>query len=999
MGEGSGRGTVEGPDVGAGGGPHVELAHARLRDASCIIVGQPLLDQGKAKARFIEAITEARGEGAYHMPIIVIPSEESRGSWSHQEFRTSGFTQVYEVQRDESPWGPDGMIGDVLGWAIAHQRGLEQPSESKVVFTKDSPRESILSAPICFGGLGSTEVQNGLRIGAGFAGLPLVSIGRDGGEPFVDSPPEATLSAVLEAYRLSLSTLAGEPKDVFARIREVGGWTLLRCVEDRVRTTNLLMGLLFDQANDIYARPDYHSMCADLLDRRGWHGESAALRRLIKHWRAQNLWSANLVPEMVLHDAAHSQSVDRIMACLCEPLLSEGKIDQADLVILACAAWLHDWGCVASARMVGGLLTDPRDIRAFHGYLSMIRLKKNPTKHQLDKELGFKNTINYRTISKFGSIADQVGLISAHHVGSTSAGGGLVCEKNQKPILQWGYEGQVVYTDKTDPTDRDEIVVQPFDDDYGFTLPDGLSKSDIADGLRRAHHRLALLRIADAIDAGWHRIPNFETQSSDRLDVALSFFAPHDRVAHILTEIVQGVDPGFSWGAVRGVPPLEGVKSDFKQRLKDPSSEGVDRYPAWAWRPKATVDVIPNAGIDSKIFSIMREYYFKTVKDAAILDNHLIEQADYYSEQRQLRAVFPVLVPDGNKRFDIRLDALIGLGEPSKAEQTLRALFLRELGYAVTRMEKPQPVNSDQKPIAEYLDELGINVPKKSKKNDLPVTIWPQPEEEPYVEPPARPIIIKPLTAIPNGWGGWWYMDHGCPRLNPSGAPPRDCRPLASCVDKTVIVGVDGVDVVSNKEGLGGRLLGHSYGTGFEALAINEGLNTLVVRVQTPGGWQLREYYSDGDGRFDNPETLEEDHAENAVRALYLPHQGHEDLFVILNGGQILEVQTGLSKGHGFLGVTHIEHMQLHGLDAVRQEDGSMWVSYITHDRFIVKRYDPVGEPLPVSQSPRDYHPSEVWFAPVRGKRPVIIIEDRNDKVGDGRPRYRSRSFRVPEQP
>ena len=1020
MGEVSEGGTVEVPGVGAGAGPDVELAHARLRDASCIIVGQPLLDQKSAEdclVREIRSLTVANQSSK--VCAFVIASEESKGNWSQRGFPKGVFARVYRVDPDEPRWGADGVIGDLLGWVITHQLKLAQPVDPKVGFVEESPEQaedldSLLSSPVCVGGLGSPEVQHALRVAAGFAGIPYLSIDRDGSNLFVETPPEATLSAVLEAYRLSFGPLEGEPREALTRIRELGGWSLLRCVEGHIRPSYLLDALTFNQDNDIFARPDYHSMCADLLDRRGCHSEAATLRRLIKFWRSQNIWSANLVPEMVLHDAAHSQSVDRIIASLCEPLLNaepteNRPIDEADLVILACAAWLHDWGCNASASIGGRLLTDPRDVRALHGYLSQIRLKWDVDKHKLnDPALGFGR-----------KITDQVGLISAHHVGHSSCGSSAVAARNKKRLRQPGVAVEYPKTDTAvDPLPGGKggvakLVVQSFDNDLKFSLSGLPTQRD----LDHAHRRLALLRIADAIDAGWHRIPNYETQTSDRVDIAKSKFTQYGDLVGVLTKVLKKKDPGFGWNRYLDdrrkvhsakTDPLSMVVYEFAETIRaDKANFSV--LPVWARDKAATTKaftVIPPKG-GGKAFRIAKKEYFKIVRDAVDYADHLLGQAAYFREQRPIRAVIPVLQWIEGTGLNLTIHALAGVpgskSDEDQAKDTLRLLYFREFGQRVDRQGKSEQKDQDKNPIAEYFAALGITVQSQTRQKELEVVIHPSSEPPQPGRHFPRSAAIKPLASIPNGWGDWDCMVRG-KAVEFRGEPPHGgLDHIACCIDKTILVTASVGGGITFGGGGDPVPIRNWTATDCEVLALSEDKKALLVRAKVSGELGLYELdWDDNQSEFRNPEHLNSGHVDEIVRALYVPYKGEETLFAVLREGGIqpLDSRQGKQKRQHEQ-VTGIDTGTIGGIDVVRQ-GGAIWIAYIRERTVYLQKSDEQGgfsdkQPVNPKTGQDPYRPVGVWFAAVPDDAlPLLVIEERNDEVGDGRLRCRWMSYRPP---
>lgn len=255
------------------------------------------------------------------------------------------------------------------------------------------------------------------------------------------------------------------------------------------------------------------SACADLLARvAGDPADHLASRlaTLVAHWHRNRLWAINLVPEMVLHDEAHAQAVDRNVALITEPLLVSGVLTAADVYHIALAAWLHDWGH-ASADTIGfSAHTDVEtvpvtsgDVRDLHGLLTRQLLVGVPR----TKQIHLLETDE----------AVWAGTLAAHHQGWTS------CD-NREP------EG-----DRADTARRFQLPARSLAADVDYLAASigirRFRKQDAESLLRRVQELVALLRVADAADIGTHRVPHFDTMDA-HLDMLSTIVEGHTQLAH-----------------------------------------------------------------------------------------------------------------------------------------------------------------------------------------------------------------------------------------------------------------------------------------------------------------------------------------------------------------------------------------------------------------------------------------------------------------------------------
>jgi hypothetical protein len=200
------------------------------------------------------------------------------------------------------------------------------------------------------------------------------------------------------------------------------------------------------------------------------------LRRRVKLWLSQRLWSINLAPELVLHDDRHVSAVDRHVSVLAEPLLRQGSLRVHDAEALACAAWLHDWGHVGGPIGIDEngreiVVTSPQTVRKYHGLISQRLIRPEwDGMHGIDDE----------------ALCARAAVICGHHQGWTSFG-------NEHPKKQVVRSGTFTSTEFIPPSLADNIAA--------VEIPSDLS-------LERVQLLIALLRVADGADLGVHRIPD-----------------------------------------------------------------------------------------------------------------------------------------------------------------------------------------------------------------------------------------------------------------------------------------------------------------------------------------------------------------------------------------------------------------------------------------------------------------------------------------------------------
>lgn len=230
----------------------------------------------------------------------------------------------------------------------------------------------------------------------------------------------------------------------------------------------------------------------------------------VQNWHDQRLWSVNLAPELVEHDEAHAQSVERLAKEIVAPYWkpeehSDSVFTPRELVWLSVAAWLHDWGhcggiLEADANSHMHWISHSIEVRRLHGLLSQSWLKVYwKSIHGIERD----------------DIAIPAGVLCGHHQGWTSSG-------NRPPTCT---------EKKNDYKSRDSVAWSPtkvkYEDlmaKYAFT-PKSLSEDWLnhvrrvdGDGdYARFRKLLEILRVADAADLGQHRTPRTDKARTAQL--------------------------------------------------------------------------------------------------------------------------------------------------------------------------------------------------------------------------------------------------------------------------------------------------------------------------------------------------------------------------------------------------------------------------------------------------------------------------------------------------
>lgn len=752
--------------------------------------------------------------------------------------RALGSTCDVEVKLVDAREDPSGVVGDLFGAFVG--------SEGTVVaFDVD----------------GNNDVRRAIRVASGYAGVPLLAR-RETGGIFVDSPREVTPSLVLGALRFTLTAQRdnGFASDFDLEVRERGFHTLVKRVRvdganEFYGMTGLLQALLID--DQLARSSDYSSACADLLEQRGHVEIARRFRVLIRHWVEQRLWDANFVPEMVLHNAAHAAAVDRNVASLWEPLRQSKKLDELDLVVLAAAAWLHDWGH-ASANASGRLPTNPIDVRYYHGLFTAIRLEDlaEKSRHGLKAlvELGLCNEVYGKDWLAF---ARDVALLCAHHQGWTSSDRS---PREPRPIEDM--DKLYIWIAESDKGFR----LRSFEGSYSYCVRNRLDyfakrgdlsarllnsaaplKKDAEDDLdprtldwNRAQLRLAILRVADAADVGVHRVPDYYTQHAHRDSIADEYLG---RQADLTKKALRG----WSSPPDAYVNPMEDVKVHFREvrtELKQMAIEGASitekEVEALFDQRVDSADVLNGGSVPDAKPEL--EFVLNIARSAFRYTKHLAAQRAYYDDHEAVRAAIPVLSTsdDGSLELVVHVLPTDRKDGARRAIRIARNIIAREWGWVVGASkgaEDNETPGDDadlfKSQIGNYLAEAGIvNLHVRGAEIVVSEVKYGSPDVPLVDVAAAMSGQLRVVGALPLLAGGWVV---GAPdgilvrQPDPAGgtrsigsSPKGDRVAVVKSGARLQLWNPDGVGLVAEHQVVG-------LEDGLAALAVGEGASVLLA--------------------------------------------------------------------------------------------------------------------------------------------------------------------------
>jgi hypothetical protein len=801
---------------------------------------------------------------------------------------------------------------------------------------------------------GTPEVVAALRAAAGWSGLPCFVLDSDG-RPHLQAGRPASASLALAALRSTAVDPVGLPQRDFPCL------VALDDTKTR-RPTRLLMALLAD--DDVLLARDHESASADLLERAGFPERAGQLRGLISTWIRQRLWRDNYVPEMVLHDDAHSVAVDRNVASLCEPLLARQAVDEDDVFVLAIAAWLHDWGH-ASAPYGSLFATDPSDVRNYHGPFSATRIRGLHGIHGVAE-----------------GTAKTVALLSGHHQGWTS------CD-DKAPQLKGVEEAERLKPDTTadiNARERTGPLVRSFDQDYyalegAKSIPEPDQAAQEA-RLQRAHRQLALIRLADALDIGIHRVPDYRNDLANRRSTLDSYL-------NSLEDKLQLAAGGQNEHLFQKNPVevIRGAIAETISRLRDlnevtEASVG-GKFMAHLGHTFRD-DGSPKAkdGLDAAD-KVRADTVAEELKRAVKYIRHVILQANYYGEQAGVRATLPIPMPEADGG-ELRLAVTVVVNDTESQDevvlkQGIQAFAQREWGQRVVRVGRPpEPEDPRKRPILDYLKGLGIvidpdlveQVGKPGQGKAMPgrvedVTLLAhvpvqliRPESAvsasgPAVAPPPQPAESPGQPAgrvkYPDGWGRWFDADHLAP--DEAVAEWSAYRGIASDVDGMTLAAVDadGTAKVSGRSWhhADRRLPGASPEARALCLAGEPSAPCLVVQ----DGDRLLEYaWEDGWGE---PATLLRG---RVAQAFWWPDGDNNPLILVSADGSVCQgdLETNASVG--------LPPKAVACLDVLRRE-GALWAAYVRRNQRQVEVWCDKPGFTRLTWDLRAGRPIDVWWA------------------------------------
>lgn len=533
---------------------------------------------------------------------------------------------------------PDGRIGDLIGFLAADvvdgSPGPVWNELREASLEASSPKVAVLAPS------GAAVLPTTLLIAAGYAGFPVFIFenGKVTEVPAIRPTPWLLIDAAARAVDPNVKMFG--PRDGVVDLSMAG---LLRKGRTGEDAPTLLLHHLWS-LDEFAVQQNTASACVQLLRDYGYSDLAEQLQALVSFWVRTDPWSLNYVPEMVGHGQAHAVAVDRNVAQLCRPLLNEAgrkdkPLDGDDLLELAAAAWLHDWGHASAPDKSGyPLKVTAVETRAWHGEFTKIRLNDPST-----KELAFPSILSA------GINVGRIAALAAHHQGWTSLGDSVAELDN---IQKKPFPGK-------DPKRQAHR--------YACDLSSGevSNKDHECDPAPKEHEcdpalhsnekdriKLACLRIADAADAGLHRVPDSETQPAAAKWIAQSF--ARDAAVGLRKKASDHLASAVSSSMIEAENLRKNVRQVFTIR-KDGLLEKAKKAQEWA------------------VFVEVMNY-----------SEHVANQWRYFQEQLAVRLAIPVPELRGAEKPGLRF-AVVPHGQAQGARECVQNLVLRELGFPVER--------------------------------------------------------------------------------------------------------------------------------------------------------------------------------------------------------------------------------------------------------------------------------------------------------------------------
>lgn len=391
----------------------------------------------------------------------------------------------------------------------------------------------------------------------------------------------------------------------------------------------------------------------------------ATLADHVVRWIDQRIFDGSLVTEMVLHDQSHAMSVDRMVAAIAGPLYDDQKITGHDLYLLGCAAWLHDCGHSSAHVVAGphdGVPSEPDFIRTLHGPLAALRIE------------ALRDVLDLSRAD-----AAVVGMLAAHHQGSSSAGTAAPKRSAADSNAHQAYAEQLTETLEA----RVDVVRR--------AVPEMT--------LGRAQQLVALLRICDAIDVGRHRVQHRDLH-----------IAQLPQMVEIYTQrCIEAIDEGPATG------PLVAILQDtrrnvvgFVRRADRVGFEGVARL------ARTTVAELTK-GRDAAAAGRVQLWSERLLRYCG----YVLDQAEYFDAHQAVNTVIPLVGgTSGSRTLELWVVAA-DLSSADRAVAKISEYLAKELGLQPGI--SPEETEA-REPIRLALAELGYTL-TDSAAVKCPVTV------------------------------------------------------------------------------------------------------------------------------------------------------------------------------------------------------------------------------------------------------------------------------------
>ena len=647
---------------------------AEATQADIWLLGAPV-DKGQRESlsRLVARLREQAG----CRPTIVFIADKapSPDDWSPWQSDHQGDVLWLVVSGDSA----SGTIGDLVGTVT------QAESTSMASLGKNSPwalLNSVAQQENCsvavWGTTGTPLLRTVLIQAAGYAGIPTYI--EDESCVWHELPPIQTTPWLLAE---AAARAAGSLDDVFGAsdgVTDMSFSPLLRADKFGGQKPTVLLYRLW-QDKDLALRQNSASACAHLLKSKGYDDEAQQLRALVDYWIRTDPWGQNYVPEMVGHGQAHAAAVDRNVAQLCRPFLvpngseaGDKQLSGTDVLDLAAAAWLHDWGHGSALDHWGLPITvSPVEARDWHGVLTAERLASREQMSASFPQEGFP----------FDGNKSIIAILAAHHQGWTCFGDTpKELAKMKKPprakphlsshtlvcdIVAWQGDDGDRAADRHGLADCDAELAKWLKENPRDKIDDAT--------ITRLRQKLAILRLADAVDVGIHRAPGTETQG--------------ERAVWIAVEYARRLSTSGR---------LTVVENAVRQDVKDAQSADSRKAISIIFRQGRRRLLEEQEAQQNK--DVVAQMYGSD--DCAGYAEHVATQYFYFAEQASIRVAIPF--PTDREGLHIATVPLISssraannaLEKDLDPETLIRGFVVRELGETVHRLsDSAEPTDDD----------------------------------------------------------------------------------------------------------------------------------------------------------------------------------------------------------------------------------------------------------------------------------------------------------------